>query len=152
VIVLALVALMQPPAAAAPATLVQLDCELAARGRSGQREVLPASIRLAVAGRRIESVLLDGPAPFSSYVPVRGSRELLHRRDQYRGSFQKATIRLRRTGIDRVDIALERKNGTAGTYSGLWTHTFLVEQRPVAIEGTIACRTIAGSLAGSGRS
>jgi hypothetical protein len=149
VIAIALLALMQPQFGAAPETLVQLDCELAARGRSGRREVLPASIRLGVAGRRIESVLLDGPAPFSSYVPVQGSRELLHRRDQYRGSFQKATIRLRRTGIDQVDLRLEPKGGSAGTYSGIWTHTFLVEQRPVAVEGTIACRTVAGTLAGN---
>jgi hypothetical protein len=139
----------QPPADPAPGTLIQLDCELVAPGRSGRREALPASIRLEVAGRRMESVLLDGPAPFSSYVPVKGSRQLLHRRDQYRGSFQKATIRLRRTGPDRVDLMLEPKGGTAGTYVGLWTHTFLVEQRPVAIEGTIACRTVPGTLAGN---
>ncbi|HYI39361.1 MAG TPA: hypothetical protein VE053_03480 [Allosphingosinicella sp.] len=142
-----LLALMQPQAA--PATLVQLDCELAARGRSGRREVLPAAIRLGVAGRRIDSVLLDGPTPFSSYVPVEGSRKLLHRRDQYRGRFEKATIRLRRTGIDQVDLMLEPKGGAAGTYSGIWTHIFLVGQRPVAIEGTIACRTLAGTLAGN---
>jgi hypothetical protein len=147
VIGIALLAAMQ--AQAAPPTLVRLDCELAARGRSGRREVLPASISLGVAGRRIESVLLDGPAPFSSYVPVRGSRELLHRRDQYRGSFQKATIRLRRTGIDKVDLMLEPKRGTPGTYTGIWTHTFMVEQRPVAIEGTIACRSVAGTLVGN---
>ena len=143
----ALLAAMQ--AQLAPAISVRLDCELAARGRSGRREVLPASIRLGVAGRRIESVLLDGPVPFSSYVPVEGSRELLHRRDQYRGSFQKATIRLRRTGPEQVNLVLEPKPGAPGSYLGLWTHTFPVEQRAAVVEGTIACRTVAGTLAGN---
>lgn len=148
-IALLLLALAQPPAAAAPARLVQLDCELTGRSRYRANDKWPAGIRLGVVGSRIESVLLDGPAPFSSYVPVPGSPKLLHRRDQYRGSFQKETIRLRRTGMERVDLLLEPKRGTAGAYSGLWTHSFMVEQRPVTVEGKIACRSVAGTLAGN---
>lgn len=142
-----LLAAAQPPAA--PTGLVQLDCEVAARGRSARREIWPASIRLGIAGRRIDSVLLEGPAPFSSYTPVQGRRELLHRRDQWRGSFQRDAIRLRRTGIDRVDLVLEPKGGTPGAFSGFWTHVFTVGQRPVVVEGTIACRPLAGTLAGN---
>ena len=142
-----LLAMAEPPAA--PTGLVQLDCEVAARGRSARREIWPASIRLAIAGRRIESVLLEGPAPFSSYAPVQGRRELLHKRDQWRGSFQKHAIRLRRSGMDRVDLVLEPKDGTPGAFSGFWTHVFTVEQRPIVVEGTIACRPVAGTLAGS---
>lgn len=148
-IAMAFFAMMQSPAAAAPAQLVQLDCELVGRSRLRPNDKWPAWIRLGVAGRRIDSVLLDGPAPFSSYVPVRGSRKLLHRRDQYRGSFQKDTIRLRRTGPDRVDLVLEPKSREPGAYSGFWTHVFMVEQRPVAVEGKIACRLVAGTPAGN---
>ena len=137
-----LLASMQPPQG--HAGLLQLDCAVAARGRSANSQSWPASIRLGIAGRRIDSVLLDGPAPFSSYVPVLGSRQLLHKRDQYRGSFQKKAIRLRRTGIDRVDLVLEPKDGVAGAYTGFWTHTFLVERRPIVVEGTIACRSMTG--------
>ena len=150
VLLLLVAAQAQAPAAAPPAQLVQLDCEVTGRGRrSGRRETWPATIRLGVAGRRIDSVLLDGPAPFSSYVPVLGSRELLHKRDRYRGSFHKDAIRLRRTGMERVDLVLEPKDGVAGAYSGFWTHTFMVEQRAVEVNGTIACRPAAGSLAGN---
>ena len=138
-----------PPVAAPPVGLVQLECELAARGRSARRDTWPASIRLRVDGRRIDSVLLDGPAPFSSYTPVRGRQELLHRRDQWRGSLQKNAIRLRRTGMDRVDLVLEPKGGASGAYSGFWTHVFTVEQRAIRVEGTIACRPVAGTLAGN---
>ena len=114
-IAVALLAMIQPPqAAATPAALVRLDCELAGRTRSRANATAPAFIRLDIAGGRIESVLLDGPAPFSSYVPVEGSRELLHKRDRYRGSFHKGAIRLRRSGIDRVDLVLEPKDGRAG--------------------------------------
>jgi hypothetical protein len=140
---------MAEPPALVPTNLVQLDCEVAARGRSARRDIWPASIRLGIAGRRIESVLLEGPAPFSSYTPVQGRRELLHKRDQWRGSFQKEAIRLRRTGVDRVDLVLEPKGGTPGAYSGFWTHVFPVEQRSVIVEGTIACRPTAGNLAGN---
>lgn len=143
-IAILLLAMAQP--AAAPTGPVQLHCEVAARGRSARRETYPASVRLGIAGRRIESVLLEGPAPFSSYTPAPGRKELLHKRDQWRGSFQKDAIRLRRTGIDRVDLVLEPKDRTPGAFSGFWTHVFTVGQRPVAVEGTIACRTIAGML------
>ncbi|HEU0134928.1 MAG TPA: hypothetical protein VFR28_08900 [Allosphingosinicella sp.] len=146
-IALSLLALAQP-SAAAPAGLVQLDCEVAARGRARANDKWPASIRLALAGGRIESVLLDGPAPFSSYVPVEGSNKLLHKRDQYRGSFQKGAIRLRRTGMDRVDLVLEPKE-EAGSYAGFWTHMVMIEQRPIETNGTIACRSVAGTLAGN---
>jgi hypothetical protein len=123
----------------------------------GDRAALP--LRPADAARledlpadgRIESVLLEGPAPFSSYTPAPGRKELLHKRDQWHGSFQKDAIRLRRTGIDRVDLVLEPKDGMAGAYSGFWTHVFTVEQRPIIVEGTIACRPVAGTSAGSGR-
>jgi hypothetical protein len=147
VIALFLLATVQPPAADAPARLVRLDCELGVRAGSRRNDKWPASIRLAVAGRRIDSVLIDGPAPFSSYA--QGGRELLPRRDRYRGSFQKDAIRLRRTGPDRVDLVLEPKDSAAGGYSGFWTHSFMVEQRPVAVEGVIGCRPAAGTLAGN---
>jgi hypothetical protein len=147
--VIAILLLAMAPPAAAPTGLIQLHCEVAARGRSARREIWPVSIRLGLAGRRIESVLLEGPAPFSSYTPAPGRRELLHRRDQWRGSFQKDAIRLRRTGVDRVDLVLEPKDGMAGAYSGFWTHVFPVEQRSVIVEGTIACRPVAGTLAGN---
>jgi hypothetical protein len=147
VIAIALLALAQAPAVPASG-LVQLDCELTGRSRSRAIDKWPASIRLGVSGGRIEAVLLDGPAPFSSYVPVQGSRKLLHRRDQYRGGFQKRAIRLRRTGIDRVNLVLEPKDGDR-TYSGFWNHIFMVGQRPVEVTGTIACRRVAGTLAGN---
>ena len=146
--ILALLLAVAEPPAPGPTKLVQLDCEVAARGRSARREIWPASIRLGVAGGRIESVLLEGPAPFSSYTPAPGRRDLLHKRDQWRGSFQKHAIRLRRTGVDRVDLVLEPKDGMAGTYSGFWTHVFTVGQRPIIVEGTIACRPVGGTLAG----
>jgi hypothetical protein len=142
-----LLAMAQPPEAAMG--LVQLDCEVTARTRAMPRKTYPASIRLGMAGRRIDSVLLDGPAPFSSYTPVQGRRELLHKRDQWRGGFQKGSIRLRRTGMDQVDLVLEPQDRTPGAYSGFWTHTFMVAQRPIAVEGTIACRPAAGTLAGN---
>jgi hypothetical protein len=140
-------AMAQPQAA--PPGHARLDCEVAARGRSARRDTYPASIRLGIAGRRIESVLFEGPAPFSSYAPAQGRRELLHKRDRWRGSFQKDAIRLRRTGMDRVDLVLEPKDRMAGSFSGFWTHLFTVEQRPIFVEGTISCRTIAGILAES---
>lgn len=145
-----LLAMAQP--AAAPTGLVQLHCEVSARGRSARREIWPASVRLSIAGHRIESVLLEGPAPFSSYTPAPDRRELLHKRDQWRGSFQKNAIRLRRTGMDRVDLVLEPKDGAPGAFSGFWTHVVTVGQRPIVVEGIIGCRTIAGALAVSGRS
>jgi hypothetical protein len=147
--VIAILLLAMAPPAAAPTGLVQLHCEVAARGRSGRREIWPTLIRLGIAGDRIQSVLLEGPAPFSSYTPPPGRKKLLHKRDQWRGSFQKNSIRLRRTGMDRVDLVLEPKDRTPGAYSGFWTHTFMVEQRPIVVEGTIACRPVAGTLAGN---
>ena len=137
-----LLAAAQP--APPPTGLVQLHCEMATRGPSVRRAIWPASIRLDIAGGRVQSVLLEGPAPFSSYTPAPGRKELLHKRDQWRGSFQKDAIRLRRTGIDRVDLVLEPKDGRAGTYSGFWTHIVAVEQRPVIVEGTVACRPVGG--------
>ncbi len=144
-IAILLLALAQP--AAAPTGPVQLHCEVAARGRSARREIWPVLVRLGIAGGRIQFVLLQGPAPFSSYTPAPGRKQLLHKRDQWRGSFQKDAIRLRRTGVDRVDLVLEPKDGKAGTYSGFWTHVVAVEQRPVVVEGTVACRPAAGTLA-----
>jgi hypothetical protein len=149
VIAILLLAMTQPPPA--PTAFTQLHCEVAARVRSARREIWPVSVRLGIADGRIESVLLEGPAPFSSYTPAPGRKELLHKRDQWHGSFQKDAIRLRRTGIDRVDLVLEPKDGMAGAYSGFWTHVFTVEQRPIIVEGTIACRPVAGTSAGSGR-
>jgi hypothetical protein len=147
--IVALLLAMAEPAAAVPAKLVQLDCEVAARGRSARRDIWPASIRLGIAGGRVDGVLLDGPAPFSSYTAVQGRRQLLHKRDQWRGSLQGDAIRLRRTGIDRVDLVLEPKDGAPGAFSGFWTHSFTVGQRPVVVEGIIACRPVAGNLAGN---
>jgi hypothetical protein len=145
--ILALLLAMAQPST--EARLIQLDCEVAARGRSARSEIWPASIRLGIAGGRIDNVLLEGPAPFSSYVQVKGRRELLHKRDHWRGSFQKNAIRLRRAGIDRVDLVLEPKERTPGAFSGFWTHVFTVEQRPIVVEGTIACRPVAGTLTGN---
>ena len=133
-------AMAQPPTA--PTTFVQLHCDMATRGPSVRRATWPALIRLDIAGSRIRSVLLEGPAPFTSYTPAPGPKELLHKRDRWRGSFQKDAIRLRRTGIDRVDLVLEPKDGKAGAYSGFWTHVVAVEQRPVIVEGTIDCRPV----------
>ena len=147
--ILAFLLAMAEPPVATPARLVQLDCEVAARGRSARRDIWPASIRLGLAGDRIDSVLLEGPAPFSSYTPVEGRRELLHKRDQWRGSFQKDAMRLRRTGVDRVDLVLEPKGEEPGAYSGFWTHVYPVEQRSAVVEGTISCRSVAGTLAGN---
>jgi hypothetical protein len=135
-----LLAMAQP--AALPPVLIQLRCEMAVRGPSARRAKWPASIRLDIVGSRVRSALLEGPAPFSSYSPAPGRKALLHKRDQWRGSFQKDAIRLRRTGTDRVDLVLESKAAKAGAYSGFWTHVVAVEQRPVVVEGTIVCQPV----------
>jgi hypothetical protein len=117
------------------------------------------SIALALDGNRIASVLIDGPPVFSSYRMTRVRRDspelgaadpnprLLPRNMQWRGNFQGRAIRLRREG---TEIVLEPAPTTAD-YSGFWNHQ--VSAVPwVEVNGTISCRTVAGSLSESARS
>jgi hypothetical protein len=138
--------------AAATGRIVELDCEMAVRGRTAAHQKWRAAIRLEIEGKRIASVLVDGPDPFTSYAAIRPGgaavepRELLHRSDRWTGHFQKNAIRLRRKG---VDLVLEPKADPGATLPGFWTHMQMIENRPIEVNGTIACRPLAGTLAGN---
>jgi hypothetical protein len=141
----------------APLNQVRFDCEIPLRRITVDREPWRLTITLDVEGPHITSVLLDGPPTFSSYRPIRVRRgheneaaaavpQLLPRNMQWRGSFQGRALRLRREGTDMV---LEPVAGAPGSYSGFWTYVQMVEYHRVEANGSIRCRTIAGTLSES---
>ena len=150
-------ALMAAATLQAPPSSVRLECEIP--GRPGHADSVPIhlSITLALEGRRIASVLVDGPSVFSSYRIRRVRRDspelgaadpnpqLLPRSAQWRGNFQGRALRLRR---ERTDMVLEPSRDAAGAYSGFWTYVEMMESRRLEANGPIACLTAAGTLSG----
>lgn len=145
----------------APAGPVRLVCEIPVRPGRTASIPMRLSIALEVDGNRIASVLVDGPPVFSSYRITRVRRDspelgaadpnprLLSRNQQWRGSFQGRAIRLRR---ERADMVLEPAPGAAGDYTGFWTYVEMVDSRRLEANGSISCRTVAGSLSEDARS
>jgi hypothetical protein len=140
---------------------VRLDCEIPPRIARRVQDGLRLLITLDVEEGRIASVLVDGPPVFSSYRRVRtrhGSGgdapapqqpELLPRNAQWHGSFQGRAIRLRR---ESTDMVLEPAAGSEGAYTGFWTYVEMAEYHRVEANGSIRCRTIAGTLNEGARS
>jgi hypothetical protein len=142
----------------APPGQLRLDCETTERRTLLDRRAVantapsPLTITLDVQGRRIASVVMDGPPLFSSYrrrdAGAGAARQLLPRNAQWRGHFHGNAIRLRRGGTDMV---LEPRVGTALSHVGFWTSVATVEHIRMETNDVVRCRTVSGSLSESAR-